>query len=852
MMTIINPWEIKRRSEAGIALVVVLGLLALMTLVATAFVYFMRTENTAAHYYRLDVSSKHVLNVALSRALMDLNYDLRTDVYPRWSGQYNVLMSARDTNDPPLGSSEREFAAAMSSAISNMPGGVFQCLGVARQSDDQRLLTSSTDYQGQRNVLVVNLSAATVGWIWGTPQGAIGNWSITVTNQSGFVRWTQNDRFAIIPLPEWDLVDVDQMTARGFNSDKQVKYAYAIFNASGLLDANYVGGDRRQMGQSSREIQLNALVAPTREFIDQSALDDFYLQRTNFSRNYESVRELYAMNEGFAGWPDNFIPYSRFPQGGFSPANPLVLTGEVSHLATMESSFKNSLMACSPRYNNNNSKWVFDSLMDYLDRDSIPTNLAGPSMERCPMINEIGITNYLTVRPDGTATHMMVPIVEVCYPFLLPPTVNNYRLEIDLLFAVGSGLTDSRFVPSPNFRTVVRVLPPMAVGNKYRSIALPAIQTTAIYTNLAAINKPNLRLLLQIRRAQIYDAGNNLVDAIPYPTNYSAGQLFFFVPFQEPAGYVLPTNAVATTNQINLGWAGMECVDPRFNWRRVSATNTADYYWKTYRPTNSVQADRTSPSLGYINHSATNHWKTSNCADFFDDMHVPVSMLDRTLQNLCELGYLPVEKWDTVRLVGGRQLDGSREFQPDPILNVFSLAASAVSRGKVNPNTRDEDVLAAVLCNMPMDQYPNQPNVLRFMTTNEAYQLAGDWVDNLPPVPIASYNDLMTQYTNLMDNPSGSLFSLFSSTNHSVPFRNESLVRNTFGLFDARQNYFYVVLCASEITRGFLRPTGAGYQQPVFTFNNRAGLVELWRDPYRYPDTNSNALIMRNYRRLDD
>ena len=115
MMTIINPWEIKRRSEAGIALVVVLGLLALMTLVATAFVYFMRTENTAAHYYRLDVSSKHVLNVALSRALMDLNYDLRTDVYPRWSGQYNVLMSARDTNDPPLGSSEREFAAAMSS-----------------------------------------------------------------------------------------------------------------------------------------------------------------------------------------------------------------------------------------------------------------------------------------------------------------------------------------------------------------------------------------------------------------------------------------------------------------------------------------------------------------------------------------------------------------------------------------------------------------------------------------------------------------------------------------------------------------------------------------------------------------
>jgi hypothetical protein len=851
-MTITDFNRDRRKGRQGIALVVVLGLLSLLTLMATAFVYFMRTENTTSNYYRMDISSRHVLNVALARALMDVTTNLNSDVYPNWSQQYNAMMSQHDPSDPVMPTCKAEFLAAMTGAISNMPAGSFMPLGVARVGDAVFLRTVSPDFADMNtNFAVINLSQNTIGWIQ-TIEDYGAEWGIKVSNKNVPISWNANDRFAKIPAPEWNLVDVNQMT--GYSPlnpmpSKQVQFAYAIFNCSGLLDANYAGASNaaRQMGIRANELQLGAL---TNEFQDPSALADFLMDRADFGK-YESVAELFQ-NRGFSYWPDNFAVYSRFPPGEFSPSDALVLTGRWDQLQKIEGDFTTRLIASDPsRFNNVNSKWVFDSLVDYLDLDSIPSNAVsvkgGPSTELCPMINEIGITNRIVLKPDGTLTHVMTFYVEVCYPFMELPLVNNYSLEVDFQFGIGGGSTDSRFVPSPAIQTFTKsypIFPAMAVGNKYRAINLGSIQTSGIYTNLAA-TKQNLSLRVQVKRAQIFDSLHQMVDAVPYPTNDVVEQLVFFVPSLKPAGVTLPATAVATTNTINLGWSGMECVDPRFNWRRASPTNASDFFWKTYQATNSpLLSNETHPSIGTVNHCATNDWTTTKCSDPFDTMYVlsPTNS-KRTLQSISELGYLPVGKWDTIRLVGGPN------YPPDRIFDIFALSTNGVARGKINPNTYDADVLASAFFNMPLDQYPyqNTATVAR-LSVKDAYELAVLWTNSIVQQSITNYTGLIAHMTNMMDTFSYAN-NLFATTNHNPPFRNESLIRNSVGLFDARQNYFFVVIMASEIARGF-QAQNTGVSGMVFGFNTRAGLVELWRDPYVV--NGQNSLVIRNYRLLDE
>jgi len=834
------------RSRRGIALVVVLGMLALMTLLATGFVYFMRTENAASNYYRMEISSRHVLNVALARALSAINTNLDGEVYPDWSGQYNAMVSPA-IFDVSQRYCKEEFVAAMVNAISNMPGGAFLPLGKHVGASSFTLNPSTSDFaDGNENFMVVNLTQNTAGWVSINTNVNL----ITIRNKNGAILWNSGDQFAKVPLPKWDIVDVDQMTPKTANSGKLVQYAYAVFNCSGLLDANFVGLSNgvRQLGVSANEIQLGALVGNGKDFSDASALEVFYEDRNNFETKdgkYESVKELFEKNEGFAHWPANFTTYSRFPAGEFAPTNALVLTGSVARLQTIETDFINQLVNSDPtRFNYPNSKWVFDGLVDYLDQNSIPTNLGEPSMELCPMINEIGITNMVLLKPDGTLTYTMVPMAEICYPFLeLPVVNNNYHLTVEFQFTGVN--TDPQFVPTPATYVRTATIPPMTIGNKYRTLALGAIVSPSIcYTNLT---KQQLRLFVQVKRAQIFDAANNLVDAVPFPTNSAVKQLFFFTPFQEPAGFTLPTTAVATTNLIGLGWGGMECVDPRFNWAIV-ATNVNERYWITYRPSNTTAAvtDRTLPSMGFVNHCTTNYWETSNCSDPFDDMYVPFpTNAIRSLQSISELGYLPVGKWDTIRLVG----EGN--VKPDPIFNAFTLAANGVARGKINPNTYDPDVIASAFCSMPLDQFPfqNTSGVAR-LSTNDAYSLAAQWTKGVIQKPIANYSDLIAHMTNMMDNPAFSRYPLFATTNHTLPFRNESLLRNSVGLFDTRQNYFFVVVVASEITKGFGLDNNKGLRSQVFTFNSRSALIELWRDPYEVDGQHSS--IIRSYRLLDD
>ncbi len=70
--------------RSGVALILIIGLLALMMVMGMAFSVYMRTERVASGNYKSDVRTRQMLYVALNRALQDINSGLGSASYPPW------------------------------------------------------------------------------------------------------------------------------------------------------------------------------------------------------------------------------------------------------------------------------------------------------------------------------------------------------------------------------------------------------------------------------------------------------------------------------------------------------------------------------------------------------------------------------------------------------------------------------------------------------------------------------------------------------------------------------------------------------------------------------------------------
>jgi hypothetical protein len=133
-----NHWAGDRR---GVALILVIGMLALMMVLGVTFSIFMRSERTAAGNFRADVQSRELLHVALSRALRDIETSA-TNAYPAWSvlqssgsGSVNInALSGSITNHVPL--SLLAGTTIAPTWIEDLPGGgrvsyvVLNCSGL--------------------------------------------------------------------------------------------------------------------------------------------------------------------------------------------------------------------------------------------------------------------------------------------------------------------------------------------------------------------------------------------------------------------------------------------------------------------------------------------------------------------------------------------------------------------------------------------------------------------------------------------------------------------------------------------------------------------------------------------------
>ena len=70
----------KMKSRQGIALIMVVGMLALMMVMGVAFAIFMRTERVAAGSFRTDVRARNLLQVALHQAIEAIDTSMMNSV----------------------------------------------------------------------------------------------------------------------------------------------------------------------------------------------------------------------------------------------------------------------------------------------------------------------------------------------------------------------------------------------------------------------------------------------------------------------------------------------------------------------------------------------------------------------------------------------------------------------------------------------------------------------------------------------------------------------------------------------------------------------------------------------------
>lgn len=605
------------------------------------------------------------------------------------------------------------------------------------------------------------------------------------------------------------------------------RFAYVVYNCSDLLDANYVGGSVRAGGTNVREIQIGVLP-------DMKDSTNFALNRQSDLR-YESVKELSSLHTNV--WntgPDSFVAASYYPPGYLVGSNvfndQVYIGGDVSDLLSRKSEIKAKLIASGiganlamlPAEQARQADCVFSNLIDYVDVDSIPQDLASPCTESVPMINEVVVTGRVMMA-GSVATGRIDVTVEWWYPFVRPSPL-NFSISAQITGTMSNTVSTN----SVNF----------SGGGTMASGYSPGVDTKRFGKVTFQVRPPGVQanagdaLAITTRlRAQVTVGGGsptlaNMADAVPYPTN---------------TWFDIVCNPVVVAGAGQTAFTkGMDCGDPRFNW---DATNKV--FWM----------DSSHPSLSGTSLDTTNglakFWMARAVArpDEGWDTDLDMYVSDRgSLLAVGELGNLvrgtpgPMENartylYKTVRLYSTTNNPAfAAVCGYDRVLDYFATSTNRTSmKGLGNLNTTNASILTALFSGVSL-YYPEHTNS---MSATEASALAGNFV---------AYRQVNSnlQFTNKSD--VGAM-----EWRKIVPGRSdverESAIAYTAGLVGTRQNIFTIVLAAGAASKGMgIAAKSANISQWL---GYQRAIVVVWRDPY--PDENNNhRWFVRYFRYLGD
>ncbi len=780
-----------RKSDAkrGIALIAVLGFLSIFILMAVAFMANMRTERLVSESGKEETRARQLLRGSVASAMDNVD----------------EVLSENDlsTDSPAPGSIPRPVNIRLpkSWAIiwSSAPSGPYTNLG-----DNVRLISGEASNWIPRRYLS-NLDA-----------------DFDAAEKAANADWV----FVKDPYP-----------SGGATNRILGRYGFVALDCTGQLDANKVedpAANPRSNGVSVAEISTATL--PEVNGVQRARY--LHANRTNYCR-FGTFPEILLLNDGVAnvsGYPEpatlvmsrvnNLAPYSLCYDAGWwdwsaqrwnLPRDVRGWTAADAKTAFLDAGFTED-----------QAEQMKQCFVDYTDADFLPQSLTIPCCEPVPMINEIIFSGELSLSGANELKYTIKVDVECWFPFLGANNDHDYEIAIEpppvMLFDIQSASGTSIFTLNPPATPPVDMaLNPTKPTTPFMVTQTP-LKYEYTYTFPAAPTFP-----VQVRCNSIKGihvvvtdvSKSEVVDEVNFGGTAIAGN----VPLLRLTG----AGTVGTANPVSLS-----VMDPRLN-HLVNIGSERN--WNSAVATKGAMNDRT--ALANLMVSVNGDYEGS-------EMYVRNST---NLGSVAELGFIPTgDRWSTIDL-----------FTPagQILLNKYrtcSLTAKTYTNGLINPNSSYSNVIKAAFLDAPIEQYPGDPSPNK---VDEA--MANEIVSGFSSVE----GNKATRASNTFYFAAGwvttSAFAvkgaLMDTTYRSAPYnmdntKKESIIRNTYRLFNPNQNLFTIVVIAQSIIDNGKQGTWEP-DEDVITGEKRA-VALVWRDPFPDPDTGRHEMFVRLFKYLDE
>jgi hypothetical protein len=541
----------------GVALIIVLGLLGLLLISAVSFAVLMRTERNAATNYRHTSSARQMLHAGLARAIEDINADIGADLCPAWTNR--TVISGSLTNE--------------------YPENIFFSRDTGGDQIPARLLTKDV---------------------------------MTYIPVLYHRRLTDNT----YTTPEWIPIKYPIGTENTIG-----RYAYAVIDTSGLLDAHrvYDTATNRWLGTSLGEVRLDPAILSRKDLTNTTA---FRSNRdvVRAAGRYETVSELATLNGGIDyAKLANFEVFSRYSTGAVADVTTVNLFGLTTSQLELPlyrepiiQAFIDSGGADTAPLTSLFPKDIFcDALADYLDSDSVmsapgyPTaeeQFKRPCTEKLPLLTSYGVKVTYT-RTDVNATTYEHRYQYEPFIYYAPwPVSESSALDLPLVFKgaicfVNRGLGEAAAVSPSGTENSICKSGEESINNSFTSE--PEITTllppgdatiTVVLTNTTVTPlQPEFDMYVA---AEVYNADEvmcyhfpsdekilnefqaSLPDAAYYDLPVGAGN----VPRWAKISVIFPELLPGDQTAVREFWA--ECVDPRFAYSKAPG----EKQWYSYSP----------------------------------------------------------------------------------------------------------------------------------------------------------------------------------------------------------------------------------------------------------------------------
>jgi hypothetical protein len=376
-----------RDPRSGIALVIVLGMMALLMVLAVGFFVAMRTERLAARSFADEVRARQMAHAAITRAVADVNTEIAgaNRVIPNWPNEVKVS-----------GGDNAGFSLS-TNVMAHVPGFL---------------------------VPAVLSQAGNVGWIT-APYGN-GRFGYMAVNVSGLLdpnRDYSTTNSAIFPR------DV------GFDAN-EIAYGH-----------NYMYSALRELATTSSTATMlfqgrTSASYRNKPYLRAETVPDLWIVGRY---NYGGPLPLRSYPESF--FPYSYFPPGYRADDG-SAQEAVYIGGTPQEVANRQADIEAQFLDMGLTATDASHAAI--NLIDFLDEDSVPGGInggaitTGPncdsfSTEPVPMLHQFRITSVLYARAGGTREVRINVRAQVWYPFVQATNL-QYRLRVQVTLN-GGGYT---------------------------------------------------------------------------------------------------------------------------------------------------------------------------------------------------------------------------------------------------------------------------------------------------------------------------------------------------------------------------------------------------------------------------